>query len=163
MTSCRIMIAAFALAICVGQAAAESTSNGTVKAMNEKTAIEATLKQYEAALNASDVAGVLALYVEDGVFMPSEAPTAVGHDQVRAAYEHVFGMIQLKIAFSIDEVAPDGDFAFARTISRGEVTILSAGVTVPEENRELFILKKVGDDWKIARYMFNKMAPQAGK
>ncbi len=138
-----------------------STSTRTVKAMNDNTAIEATLKQYEAALNASDVDGVLALYTENGVFMPTEAPTAVGHDQVRATYEHVFGMIKLNIAFSIDEIVQHGDFAFARTVSRGEVTVLAEGVTLPEENRELFVLKKTGDDWKIARYMFNKMSPPA--
>ncbi len=133
-----------------------------MKARNDNTAIEATLKQYEAALNASDVDGVLALYTEDGVFMPTEAPTAVGHDQVRATYEHVFGMIKLNIAFSIDEIVQHGDFAFARTVSRGEVTVLAEGVILPEENRELFVLKKTGDDWKIARYMFNKMTPRVG-
>ncbi len=141
--------------------APESTSTRTVKAMNDNTAIEATLKQYQAALNTSDVDRVLALYTEDGVFMPSEAPTAVGHDQLRATYEHVFGMIKLNIAFSIDEIVQHGDFAFARTLSRGEVTVLAEGVTLPEENRELFVLKKTGDDWKIARYMFNKMSPPA--
>ena len=79
--------------------------------MNENTAIEATLEQYEAVLNASDVDGVLALYAEDGVFMPTEAPTATGHDQVRAAYEHVFGMIKLNIAFSVDEIVTTQDYA----------------------------------------------------
>ena len=93
--------------------------------------------------------------------MPTEAPTAAGKEQVRAAYEHVFGVIKLDIAFSIDEIVQSGDFAFARTVSRGEVTVLAEGVTLPEENRELFVLKKTGDDWKIARYMFNKMSPPA--
>ncbi|WP_457652038.1 YybH family protein [Rhodocaloribacter sp.] len=131
--------------------------------MNDHAAIEATLKQYETVLNASDVDGVLALYTDDGVFMPTEAPTAAGRDQVRGAYEHVFGTIKLDITFTIDEIASHGDVAFARTISRGDVTIRSQGVTMPEENRELFVLKKVGDAWKIARYMFNKMTPPAGR
>ncbi len=39
--------------------APESPSTRTVKAMNDNTAIEATLKQYEAALNASDVDGII--------------------------------------------------------------------------------------------------------
>ena len=131
--------------------------------MDETTAIEATLKQYEAALNASDVGGVLAVYAKDGIFMPTGAPTAAGHDQLRAAYEQVFGTIKLNIAFSINEITPHGDYAFAFTISRGDVTILSEGVTMPEENRELFILQKVADDWKNARYMFNKMTPPVGQ
>lgn len=135
----------------------------TVNTKDEKYAIEATLTNYEAALNASDVDGVLALYAEDGVFMPTEAPTAVGKEQIRTAYEHVFGVIKLDIAFTIDEIVQYGDFAFARTLSRGEVTVLAEDVTLPEENRELFVMKKTGDEWQIAQYMFNKLSPPASQ
>jgi uncharacterized protein (TIGR02246 family) len=125
----------------------------------ERQAIEATLLQYEKALNESDVNGVLELYVPDGVFMPSGAPSTIGKEEVRAAYEYVFATIRLDIKFTVDEIIQDGDFAFARTISRGQVTILAEGVTAPEENRELFVLQKHDGAWKIARYMFNKMSP----
>ncbi len=163
MKNILILIAAIGLALCGCQSTTQPNPDPMVNTMEETNAIEATLKNYEAVLNASDVDGVLALYAEDGVFMPTEAPTAAGKEQVRAAYEHVFGTIKLDIAFSIDEIFQYGDFAFARTLSRGEVTVLAEGVTLPEENRELFVLKKTGDDWKIARYMFNKMSPPASR
>jgi len=124
---------------------------------NEKTAIENLLFSYRDALNESDVQKVLSLYSSDGVFMPSNAPSAVGQDQVKAAYEFVFNTIQLKIAFYIDEIVVNGDFAFARTTSKGTTLIHANGQTVPEENRELFVLQKINGAWKIARYMFNKM------
>ena len=161
MKNILILIAAVGLALCGCQS--KTQPNPTVNTIEEKNAIEATLKNYEAVLNASDVDGILALYAEDGVFMPTEAPTAAGKEQVRAAYEHVFGAIKLDIVFTIDEIVQSGDFAFARTLSRGEVTVLAEGVTLPEENRELFVLKKEGGDWKIARYMFNKMSPPASQ
>ncbi len=126
----------------------------------ERQAIEATLLRYEKALNDSDVKGVLELYASDGVFMPSGAPSAIGTKEIRAAYEHVFGAIKLDIKFTIDEIVQSGNYAFARTISRGQVTVLAEGVTAPEENRELFVLQKRAGAWKIARYMFNKMSPQ---
>ncbi len=126
----------------------------------DRQAIEATLLQYEKTLNESDVKGVLELYAPDGVFMPSGAPSAIGTEEVRAAYEHVFAAIRLDIKFTIDEIVQSGNYAFARTISRGQVTILAEGVTAPEENRELFVLQKRDGAWKIARYMFNKMSPQ---
>lgn len=140
--------------------ACQKPTTPTVNIMEEKQAIEQTLKRYETALNASDVEAVLALYAPDGVFMPSEAPTAAGHEAVRGAYEFVFNTIKLDIAFTIDEVVQDGEYAFARTISRGQVTVLEPGITAPEENRELFVLQKLDGRWKIARYMFNKMSPQ---
>ncbi len=158
-----ILVGVIGLALGGCYSEAQPSPNLTVNTMEERNAIEAILKKYEAALNASDVAGVLALYAEDGVFMASEAPTAVGKEQIGAAYEHVFGIIKLAIVFSIDEIVQHGDFAFARTLSKGQVTVLAEGVTLPEENRELFVLKKTGDDWRIARYMFNKMSPPASR
>ncbi|MBK9194172.1 MAG: DUF4440 domain-containing protein [Flavobacteriales bacterium] len=66
-------------------------------------------------------------------------------------------MIKLNIEFFIDEVVVDGDHAFARTTSKGTTLIHATGETVPEENRELFVLQRTDGGWKIARYMFNKM------
>ncbi len=50
--------------------------------------------------------------------------------------------------------------AFAVTSSKGTVKIQANGVEVPEANRELFVFEKVNDEWKIARYMFNKTQPK---
>ncbi|HNJ53765.1 MAG TPA: SgcJ/EcaC family oxidoreductase [Saprospiraceae bacterium] len=124
---------------------------------SEKSAIEKLLFTYRDALNASDVNKVLPLYTSDGVFMPSNAPSAIGLEQVKTAYEFVFRSIQLNIEFFIDEIEISGDFAFARTSSKGTTLIHASGQTVPEENRELFVLQKINGEWKIARYMFNKM------
>lgn len=123
----------------------------------EKSAIEKLLFSYRDALNASDVTKVLPLYTNDGIFMPSNAPSAIGQEQLKGSYEFVFKSIQLNIEFYIDEIEIDGDFAFARTTSKGTTLIHANGQTVPEENRELFVLQKISGQWKIARYMFNKM------
>ena len=124
-------------------------------AANEQ--IKTLLFNYRDALNASDAAKVLTLYTENGVFMPSGAPTSIGTEQVKGAYEYVFSTIQLSIEFYIDEIEVVGDYAFARTTSKGTVLIHANGETVPEENRELFVLKNVDGNWLIDRYMFNKM------
>jgi uncharacterized protein (TIGR02246 family) len=122
-----------------------------------KSAIERLLFSYRDALNASSVAQVLPLYTQEGVFMPTGAPSAIGQEQVKGAYEAVFANIQLSIEFYIDEIVVTGDYAFARTTSKGTTLVHATGETVPEENRELFVLQKEDGAWKIARYMFNKM------
>lgn len=123
----------------------------------EKSAIEKLLFSYRDALNTSDVNKVLPLYTNDGIFMPSNAPSAIGQEQIKGSYEFVFKTIQLNIEFYIDEIIVHGDFAFARTTSKGTTLIHANGQTVPEENRELFVFQKTNGQWKIARYMFNKM------
>jgi uncharacterized protein (TIGR02246 family) len=132
------------------------SNQNTMEQTTDKTAVEKLLFSYRDALNASDVNKVLPLYTNDGVFMPSNAPSAIGQEQVKAAYEFVFSQIQLNIEFYIDEIVVTGDFAFARTTSKGSTLIHANKQTVAEENRELFVLQKTNGQWKIARYMFNK-------
>jgi uncharacterized protein (TIGR02246 family) len=129
----------------------------TMNTQIEKSAIEKVLFSYCDALNASDVNKVLPLYTNDGVFMPSGVPSAIGQEQIKSSYEFVFKTIQLNIQFYIDEIQVNGDFAFAQTTSKGNTLIHANGQTVPEENRELFVFEKVNGQWKIARYMFNKI------
>lgn len=124
---------------------------------NDQNAIKELLFNYRDALNASSTDQVIPLYTTDGVFMPTGFPSAVGADQVRQAYDGVFANIKLNIEFFIDEIVVDGNHAFARTTSKGTTLIHATGETVPEENRELFVLERTDSGWKIARYMFNKM------
>jgi uncharacterized protein (TIGR02246 family) len=149
------------LLVAACQSKTENQSNisnqNTMEQTTEKTAIEKLLFSYRDALNTSDVNKVLPLYTSDGVFMPSNAPSAIGQEQVKAAYEFVFSQIQLNIEFYIDEIVVNGDYAFARTTSKGTTLIHANKQTVAEENRELFVLQKTNGQWKIARYMFNKM------
>lgn len=146
------------LAACINETKNNSNkSNNNTMEQTEKSAIEKLLFSYRDGLNASDVKKVLPLYASDGVFMPSAAPSAIGQEQVKASYEFVFKTIQLNIEFFIDEIEIDGNFAFARTTSKGTTLIHANGQTVAEENRELFVLQKINGEWKIARYMFNKM------
>ncbi|MGH1436876.1 MAG: YybH family protein [Lewinella sp.] len=135
-----------------------STQNQiTMNSSQEKAAINELLFAYRDALNASDIGAILALYADDGIFMPTGAPTSIGQKQVKSAYEFVFSNIQLTIEFQIDEIELTGDYAFARTTSQGSTLIHATGANVAEENRELFVLQKIQGQWKIARYMFNKM------
>lgn len=123
----------------------------------QKSTIEKLLFSYRDALNTSDVNKVLTLYTNDGVFMPSNAPSAIGLDQIKASYTFVFSQIQLCIEFYIDEILTIGDYAFARTTSKGTTLIHANGERIAEENRELFVFNQIDGQWKIYRYMFNKM------
>lgn len=135
----------------------DNSTQNNMEQSTERSAIEKLLFSYRDALNTSDVNKVLALYTSDGVFMPSNAPSAIGQEQLKGSYEFVFSQIQLNIEFFIDEIVVNGDYAFARTASRGTTLIHANGQTLPEENRELFVLQKADGQWRISRYMFNKI------
>ncbi len=131
--------------------------------MAELGTIEGLLAAYGQALNASDTEAVMRLYTQDGVFMPQNSPSSVGQAAVRAAYAAVFGAITLAVTFKIAEARElSPDWAFARTNSAGTVTVHGSGESRAEANQELFVLQKLGGEWRIARYCFATTNPPPG-
>ena len=136
------------------------TQKTEIMQKEEKQKIEDLLNEYQKSLNTSDAKLAQSLYTKDGIFMPTEAPSGIGAEGILKSYEFVFSQIQLNIKFFIEEIQVEGNMAFAVTSSKGTVKILANGVEAPEANRELFVFEKVADEWKIARYMFNKTEPK---
>lgn len=151
----RLIVTATALIMIVS-----CTQKENVKQNQEKEKIENLLNDYKTSLNTSDAKLAQSLYAKDGIFMPSEAPSAIGSEAILKSYEYIFSQIQLNIEFYIDEIEVGNDFAFATTSSKGTTLIHATGDSIPEANRELFVFEKVEDEWKIARYMFNKTKPK---
>ena len=167
----KIFISAFALALLVSCTQQEKgnkvqtentvqTENKEIMIKEEKRKIEALLSEYKKSLNTSDAKLAQSLYTKDGVFMPTEAPSGIGSEGILKSYEFVFSQIQLNVEFFIEEIEVEGNLAFATTSSKGSAIIHATGDAVNEANRELFVFEKVGGEWKIARYMFNKSEPK---
>lgn len=142
-------------------ASTNTTQNIEIMEKQEKQKIEALLSEYEKSLNTSDANLAQSLYTKDGIFMPTEAPSGIGTEGILKSYEFVFSQIQLNIEFFIEEIQVEGNMAFAVTSSKGTTLIHATGDSIPEANRELFVFEKVNDEWKIARYMFNKTEPKS--
>ncbi len=121
----------------------------------ESAAIEKIVSLYGEIINTADVTKTLALFTADGVIMPNGAPLSKGQEQLRAAYEGLYNAFQLAVKYMMEEVAVNGDYAYARTSSKGKSLIRGTGDTVPVDNKELFVLHKEAGQWKIAQYIFN--------
>ena len=125
----------------------------------DEQAIAHLLKEYESALNGSDLDAVMRLYAPDGIFMAQHSPSSVGAEAVRAAYVKVFATIKLTVRFDIAEVRRfTPEWGMARTNSTGQSRDLATGRTSVEGNQELFVLQKL-DSWRIARYCFSTTNP----
>ena len=126
------MIAIFLMASCGKKNNQESNQSLTTKTeimqKKEKQKIEELLSEYKKSLNTSDAKLAQSLYTEDGVFMPTEAPSGIGSENILKSYEFVFSQIQLKIEFFIEEIEVEGNMAFAVTSSKGTVKIHANGV-----------------------------------
>lgn len=129
-----------------------------------KAAITALLRAYGTALAARSVAQAVALYTADGVILAPHNVPAVGTAELTAAYTRILGAIQLDIAFDIAEIEVMADkWAFARTTAAGTKVWVRSGVSEDHRNQELFVLRREGGEWRIARYAFSSMKPLGEK
>jgi uncharacterized protein (TIGR02246 family) len=140
------------------------TASQLAQSSDDKAAITAVMAKYNDALNASSVEQSLALYAEDGVFMPPFSASAVGKAAVHKAYTEVFEAITLHVRFTIAEIVMMSPiWAFVRTNSAGTNTDNTTGKVTAEGNQELFVFKKDGDgQWRIARYSFSPTSSPQG-
>jgi uncharacterized protein (TIGR02246 family) len=157
----RILLSVMVLFLMASCNPQESNNQKTeIMQKEDKLQIEKLLGVYKDALNTADAKLAQSLYTKDGVFMPTEAPSAIGSENILKSYEFIFSQIKLTIEFFIEEIEVDGNLAFATTSSKGTVLIHAINESVPEANRELFVFEKIAGEWKIARYMFNKTEPK---
>jgi len=115
------------------------------------------LTTYAKALKTSDVELATSIYTDDAVVMGHEMPTNQGAE-IRRSYETNFDLIRLDVEFTLDGLVVDGNTAYGHTRSQGTITKLATDDTVPSSARELLVFARQSGEWKIARYMFNKMS-----
>lgn len=124
----------------------------------EKVQIEKLVRTYIDGLHQSKAEAVLPFFTKDAVLMAADAPTMKGEGQLKAFFDQAFATIRLEAELEFDEITITGTSAFARSHSRVRVTALQTNESHPENTRELFLLDKISGEWKIARYMFNRVS-----
>jgi uncharacterized protein (TIGR02246 family) len=125
---------------------------------DEESAIRAVVEAYAAALNGSDVPGIVDTFADDAVLMDLDRPTTVGRERLRADYERGLDLGQVHREFHVDQILRSGDIATVRTHSSGSLTIEGRD-EMRSEARELFVLKRVDDEWQIAQYIVQRLSP----
>lgn len=130
----------------------------TSEESKDQKAAELVVRRYMEFLHSTDTESIMTLYDEDAVFLPADAPTAVGKEKIRESYIATFKLINIPEGDStLEEVAIHGELAIVRLATKSTVLILSNNQKITTNNRELFVLNKSGDYFKISRYMFNKI------
>jgi ketosteroid isomerase-like protein len=111
--------------------------------------------RYEQLLNAADTAGIVDLFAPDGVAEWNDKPTFTTRQEKIAAYDALFRVAKFSTVFGYAGIDVVGDTAVVRTFHHKGATILEGGKEVVDLNREVFVLRKLGNEWKIKLYIFN--------
>lgn len=124
--------------------------------MNDGSGLERHVFSYFMAFGAGDLEAILDHYADDAVFLPPGGATVAGLDALRASYVETLRRIRIVPGghSNAEDVIQLGEFAWVRTESRASVLSLETGQTSPGHFREVFLLRRVAEQWKIYRYTF---------
>ena len=118
-------------------------------------AVYDVVHRYEALLNAGDTTGILALFAPESVAEWNDKPTFATKQEKQEAYDSLFKVAKFSTVFGYASVDVYGDVGVVRTYHHKGATIVEGGKEVVDLNREVFVLRKFPDGWKIILYTFN--------
>ncbi len=141
---------ALALLLIVGCAAPQQDTTDEARA-----GIEATNAQFMEAFSQSDAAGVAACYTEDAQFLPPNSEIVGGREAVQEAIQGLIDAGIKGLRLEATEVEGHGDTAH----EVGTYTLMGENEQTMDEGKYIVIWKKVGDEWKLHRDIFNSNMP----
>ena len=141
---------ALALLLIVGCAAPQQDTTDEARA-----GIEATNTQFMEAFSQSDAAVVAACYTEDAQLMPPNGEIVSGREAVQEAMQGFLNAGVKEIRLETTEVEGHGDTAH----EVGTYTLMGENEQTMDEGKYIVIWKKVGDEWKLHRDIFNSNLP----
>jgi ketosteroid isomerase-like protein len=124
--------------------------------------VKGLVERFQDGLNSSDFAKIRPLFAADAVAEWNEKATVIGVEAMAKPYEELFKEIRFNTDFQYDAVDVYGDLAIVRThhpVGQTELH-LKDGTRTPDFNREIFVLRRSGTEWKIVLYTFNTQPRQ---
>ena len=124
-------------------------------------AIKELYNQATLACSTGDAELYLSIFTEDAVVMPPGYPAAMGKEELRPMIEGLFGLFDLELPYTVEEVEVIGDWAFARSSWQYSMTPKEGGETTTSPGKQLDNLKRQSDgSWKIYTQCYNYNEPQ---
>ncbi len=109
---------------------------------------------FVAAFNAKDTDKLLALYVENSVFMPPNKPLLRGKDPLKSFYSDLFGQGATDLKMESVDLAGHGPIAY-----QSGTYSLTSGAT-HDRGKFLFVMRKMGEKWYFQHCMWSSDLPK---
>ena len=136
------------------------SGNSRVAALQHEA--KAVVERYQEGLNSSNFAIIRPLFAPDAVAEWNDKTTVIGRDTMAGPYQMLFKERKFTTDFQYDAVDIYGELAIVRThhpVGQMEVNVKDDSKKL-DFNREIFVLRRMDDDWKIILYTFNTQPKQ---
>jgi uncharacterized protein (TIGR02246 family) len=126
----------------------------------DAAAIQALVDEWTVAFNAGDVAGLVALYTDDAVRMPPNAPAYTGREAIEEAFSGLFEQFSGELTWPTEEIVVADGWAFHRGTYTARLAPV-AGDDVIEESGKVIVIfqQQPNGSWKVAREIWNSDLP----
>jgi len=123
--------------------------------------IKELYNQATLACSTGDTELYLSIFTEDAVVMPPGYPAAMGKEELRPMIEGLFGLFNLELPYTVEEVEVIGNRAIVRSSWLYSMTPKDGGDTTTSPGKQLDSLKRQSDgSWKIYIQCYNYNEPQ---
>lgn len=125
-----------------------------------ESAVAELREAYIKAQNAGDTEGLVALFADDAVLMPVNAPAASGKNAIRSWMQSQHDQFSFALAVTQAELELAGHWAFTRGTYTMKITPKAGGPTIEDSGKYLNIVAHQPDgSWKLARHIWNSDQP----
>jgi ketosteroid isomerase-like protein len=138
------------------------TYSGDAQIAAVQRQVKGVVERYQDGLNTSDFAKIRPQFAPDAVAEWNEKATVIGVEAMAKPYEELFEKIKFDTDFQYDAVDVYGDIAIVRIhhpVGQTEFFIADGSKKL-DFNREIFVLRRTGTEWKIILYTFNTQPRQ---
>ncbi len=150
----RIVMRATALALTLGLAACSAPA-GQEFGRTDAEAIRKNTADLAAAINAKNVEQILALYADNSVFMPPNAPLLRGREPLTSFYTDLVARVS-ELRLDPADVGGHGPIAY----ESGSYT-MNVGST-RDRGKFLFVLRNTGGNWRFEYTSWSSDLPKPG-
>lgn len=123
-------------------------------------AIDRIRDNHVAALNAGDGEAWAALFADDSVQMPPNAPANVGKESIRHWSTGLLNAFRVQFALTVDEVRVFGDWGFERGGYTISLVPAPGGPSMQDNGKYITLYRKSEEGrWQMARDIWNSNNP----
>jgi uncharacterized protein (TIGR02246 family) len=155
-----LLLTTTALLVSVGLSMACRSHEGARSAVEPNTQdLHSAGAEWDRLFNSRDAAGLAALYAEDVISMPFNAPTIHGRQGLQADFEKFFSQYTGRHETIVEEILATADWGIERARYVLTYSPLLGGREVKETGRHVVCRKKRNGRWQIAWELWNTDTP----